>query len=96
MPGLAQTLAPPAPVAPSRIAASSPGIGTFAPRGQDDGLSPTRPGDPVQEREVLGYLCQGPARWILSAPEAGRLGDIPAPGTLFGYGDTILTLEPDA
>lgn len=82
--------------APARagIAVRSPGIGTFCPRGADDGLPALEPDQKIAEGEVLGYLGQGAVRLLVTAPAAGRLcTDMPAAGTVFGFGDTVLTLE---
>lgn len=89
------TLAQPQTAAPiPMLPVTSPGIGRFTPRGQDDGLPPLLPDAPVRADEVLGYIGQGGALLILSAPQDGTLsGDLPAQGALFGYGDTVLQLE---
>ncbi len=89
------TVAQPQPAAQSPLLpVTSPGIGQFTPRGLDDGLPPLLPGANVRAAEVLGYIAQGSALLILSAPQDSTLsGDLPAQGALFGYGDTVLQLE---
>ena len=79
---------------PVFVPARSPAIGAFLARGIDDGLPPLEPGAPVREREVLGYVCQGPVRTIVVAPATGVLiTEAPLDGTLLGYGDTVFTTE---
>lgn len=94
-PSTAAHSAPPAP--PALIAATSPEIGSFLPRGSDDGLAALALGQDVQAGEVIGYVTRGDIRAAVTAPVAGRIaGDLPATGTLIGYGDTIAELEADA
>ncbi|MEJ8474259.1 hypothetical protein [Roseibium algae] len=82
---------------PAQISAKSPGIGTYAPRGLDDGLEPIVIGQSVASGEVLGYVALGSARQTVCAPIAGTLtGDLPEAGRITGYGDTLLTLEPSS
>ena len=79
---------------PETMAAKSQGIGTFVPRGIDDGLPPLAPSAEVQPDEILGYVCQGPVRGLVTAPAAGRLiSTPPESGTVFGYGDTVFQME---
>lgn len=88
---------PPAPAAPKTLTVKSPGIGQFLPRGGDDGLPVLGPDATVTEGEVLGYLCQGPARMPLCAPADGALrGTPPARDSVLGYGDILFTLEPQS
>lgn len=85
---------PPPSAAPTQHAATSPDIGVFLPRGQDDGLSALAKGHRVQAHEVLGYVVRGAVRAAITAPCAGRLAEAPpAPGTIFGFGDPILQVE---
>lgn len=71
----------------------APGIGTFAPRGGDDGLPPLLASAPVQARETLGYLAHGSVLHVLIAPCSGVVaGALPDAGQVFGYGDTVLHL----
>ncbi|RDD68609.1 hypothetical protein [Paracoccus versutus] len=80
--------------ATATAAACSPDIGTFLPRGSDDGLPAIAPGDAVRDAELLGYVAQGAVRAAVTAPADGIIASgIPAPGTLFGHGDPVLTLE---
>lgn len=93
----ASIAAPTAPTPPAVIAATSPEIGSFLPRGSDDGLPALAQGDDVQAGEVIGYVTRGDIRAAVTAPVAGRIAsDLPASGTLTGYGDTIAELEADA
>jgi hypothetical protein len=73
---------------PATLPVPSPGIGTFAPRGGDDGLPSLSPGATVGAADVLGYIVQGPLRQAVVAPAAGILpsAGLPAPGQLFGHG----------
>ncbi|MDQ7262511.1 hypothetical protein NM680_11965 [Paracoccus sp. PS-1] len=80
--------------ATATAAARSPDIGRFLPRGSDDGLPVLAPGDAVRTGELLGYVAQGAVRAALTAPADGTIASqIPESGTLFGHGDTVLTLE---
>jgi hypothetical protein len=75
-------------------AVKSPGIGTFSPRGQEDGLEPIAIDQAVTTGEILGYVAQGSARHAVVAPVAGVLvGALPGTGRITGYGDTLMTLE---
>lgn len=86
-------LPPPAPRNP-QSPVTSPAIGCFHPRGGEDGLHALEPGAEVSAGEVLGYLAQGAALAVVTAPESGRLmGEIPAPGRVCGYGDILFTIE---
>ncbi len=83
-----------APRFPARIAAKSNGIGVFLARGSDDGLPLLAPSADVEPDEILGYLCRGAVRGLITAPAAGRLvGDPPQEGALFGYGDSVFQIE---
>ncbi|MFN3273614.1 MAG: hypothetical protein ACK41U_02985 [Paracoccus sp. (in: a-proteobacteria)] len=93
----AQVAAPGARTPPDlrREAARSPEIGTFLPRGSDDGLIPLVQGDSVQVQETVGYVTRGAIRAVVLAPTAGRIADAPpAEGTIFGFGDTVVEVEP--
>lgn len=86
--------APPSVPEPARIPVESPGIGTFSPRGQEDGLEPIAIGQAVTNGEILGYVAQGSARHAVIAPVAGVLvGALPGAGRITGYGDILMTLE---
>lgn len=72
----------------------SPTIGTFHGRGLDDGLLPLEPGRRVMAGEVLGYVCHGLVRTVVSAPVSGILRDQePEDGEVLGVGDTVFNLE---
>lgn len=77
-----------------RIPVSSPGIGTYAPRGEGDGLDTLTTGAAVAQDEVLGYVARGAVRMPLVAPASGHLicADVES-GTLIGYGDPVFELE---
>ena len=94
---IAEQAAPTVPVAAPvalRIPVHSPDIGRFLPRGTDDGLAPLRSGDAVQPHEVIGYVCNGPVRAIVTPPKAGRMiTDLPEGDRFFGFGDTIIELD---
>ncbi|MFK7891289.1 MAG: hypothetical protein AB8B63_10780 [Granulosicoccus sp.] len=76
------------------VVAVSPSIGTFLRRGIDDGLALLERGMQVSTGDVLGYVCQGPVRVIVDAPESGVLGnDGPDDGTVMGLGDTVFNIE---
>ncbi|WP_294931338.1 hypothetical protein [uncultured Paracoccus sp.] len=86
--------APPPASTPKREAARSRDIGAFLPRGGDDGLTALGEGDGVQAGEVLGYVARGPVRVAVTAPVSGRVaGAPPTPGTILGFGDTVLEIE---
>jgi acetyl-CoA carboxylase biotin carboxyl carrier protein len=88
------TAANPAPPAARLEQVRSPGIGTFAPRGSDDGLPSLSPGGTVSKGEVLGYLARGAVRLPITAPAAGILGsELCDAGTLLGHGDPVFELE---
>lgn len=91
----AADIAPRAPKAPRRIAAHSPCIGRFVPRGAQDGLSPLGACANVQAGDTLGYIAQRQALALVVAPADGTLvADMPPPeGTVFGYGDVVFELE---
>lgn len=77
-----------------QVVATSPTIGTFLRRGIDDGLPVLERGMHVSTGEVLGYVCQGPVRVIVDAPDGGVLGnDGPDDGSVMGLGDTVFNLE---
>lgn len=78
------------PVAEAVIA---PAIGSFVPRGGDDGLSPFTGHDLVRLGETLGYISQGPVLHLLTAPCTGTVsGPFPDIGQVFGFGDTVMHL----
>ncbi|HSF64944.1 MAG TPA: hypothetical protein VLA78_11180 [Paracoccaceae bacterium] len=86
-----------APPSPAPVVVASPGIGTFAPRGGDDGLPELAPGAAVMAGEVLGYVAQGPVRQIIAAPGAGTLrGPLPEAGQVCGFGDGLFEMEAPA
>ncbi|WP_068411349.1 hypothetical protein [Labrenzia sp. OB1] len=86
--------APPSVPEPARIPVRSPGIGTFSPRGLEDGLEPIAMDRAVINGEILGYVAQGSARHAVIAPVAGTLvGELPGTGRITGYGDILMTLE---
>lgn len=95
---LAPAARAPSEVTPSanakRIPVSSPGIGTYAPRGAGDGLDTLSTGAVVAQDEVLGYVARGAVRMPMVAPASGRLicADVET-GTLIGYGDPVFELE---
>ncbi|MFV0384963.1 hypothetical protein [Paracoccus sp. (in: a-proteobacteria)] len=87
---------PPGPDRSPRAKANvmSPGIGTFHPRGMDDGLAPLRQQAHVVTGEILGYVAQGAALTGVIAPASGRLaGEMPRPGRICGFGDILFTME---
>lgn len=72
----------------------SPCIGRFLPRGEDDGLDVLNVASAIQTGEILGYIIHGTARTCVLAPVDGKLAcDLPQEGTIFGYGDTIFSLD---
>jgi hypothetical protein len=72
----------------------SPCIGTFLPRGQDDGLDALSMPSVIPAGEALGYILHGAARACVLVSADGKLtGDIPKIGTVFGYGDVIFTMD---
>lgn len=72
----------------------SPCIGRFLPRGEDDGLNALNAASAIQTDEILGYISHGTARTCVLAPVDGKLVcDIPQEGAVFGYGDTIFSLD---
>ncbi len=80
----------PAPPPPPRATpVPSPAIGTFLPRGADDGLPPLE--GPVGGGEVLGYVLHGPVRWVVAAPAAGVAEPV-AEGPV-GFGDILFNLR---
>lgn len=86
--------ASPTPVQARSVPANSPGIGTFLLRGWDDGLLPLTPGAEVKADEILGYICQGPVRSLVTAPVSGMLATpLPEQETLFGHGDVVFQIE---
>ncbi|SIT12250.1 hypothetical protein [Paracoccus saliphilus] len=93
---------PPTPVRPAAmeephiatVAAKSPAIGIFLPRGGDDGLTELASGAAVSEGELLGYVSQGAVRVPVTSPSAGRLvGEAPEEGAILGHGDIAFVLE---
>ena len=77
-----------------KIPAQSMTIGTFRPRGDDDGLAPLTKGAQIKLGDVLGYVAQEAVRLPVIAPVTGRLVSTPPDqGTLLGYGDVIFELE---
>lgn len=78
----------------AQVSANSPIIGTFLRRGIDDGLALLEAGMTVKAGEVLGYVCQGPIRVVVEAPDNGVLSDAgPDDGAVMGLGDTVFNLE---
>lgn len=76
------------------VDAKSPCIGTFTPRGADDGLPLLEPGAAISTDEVLGYVAQGAALMAVIAPGAGRFtGQPPLPGQICGHGDILFSIE---
>ncbi len=74
--------------------ATSPTIGTFLSRGLDDGLRPIDVGMHVAAGEVLGYICHGPLRTVVSAPVSGMLCDQETQdGDALGMGDIVFKLK---
>lgn len=86
--------APAAPPAVQEIPAKSPCMGRFIARGDDDGLSALERGSSVTTGETLGYIATGLLRALILAPATGRLSEaLPATGTIFGFGDKIISME---
>lgn len=89
-----QPVAASGPAAPPRITALSPDIGTFLPRGQDDGMAALTGGDGVAAQEILGYCTRGAVRAAITAPAAGRIADpLPRAGAVLGHGDAVFIVE---
>ncbi len=83
-----------APLSAPATTVKSPAIGTYLPRGAQDGLAPIATGHAVKAGDVLGYICQGAARIPVSAPIDGVLsGQWPETGGVIGYGDGLIALE---
>lgn len=74
--------------------ATSPTIGTFLSRGLDDGLRPVEVGMNVLAGEVLGYICHGALRTVVTAPVTGMLSDQETQdGDALGMGDIVFKLK---
>lgn len=92
--GPAAAPAPAASPAAASVPAVSPDIGTFLPRGEDDGLPPLTEGCHVLAQEVLGYCMRGAIRAAIISPAAGRiLGPIPETSKILGHGDAVFFVE---
>lgn len=92
--GPAAAPAPAARPAAAPFPAISPDIGTFLPRGDDDGLPPLAEGDHVLAEEVLGYCRRGAIRAAIISPAAGRInGPIPETSNILGHGDPVFFVE---
>lgn len=92
----AASVTPSEPIAqkPAQQVVKSPGIGTFLPRGQDDGLDGVEPQTEISAGDTLGYIVQGVVRVPIIAPTEGRTtGPTPSEGAIFGYGDVVFNLE---
>ena len=77
-----------------RDTAKSPAIGTFLRRGIDDGLQPLKSGMHVETGDILGYVCHGLIRVVISASFSGVLCDLgPKNGAALQVGDTVFNLE---
>ena len=89
--------APAAAPAVQDVAAKSPCMGRFIARGDDDGLSALDLGSSVTTGETLGYIATGLLRALILAPTTGRLSEaLPATGTIFGFGDKIISMEKNS
>lgn len=92
--GPAAAPAPAARPAAAPVPAISPDIGTFLPRGGDDGLPPLAEGGNVLAQEVLGYCQRGAIRAAITSPAAGRItAPFPEAGDILGHGDAVFFVE---
>ncbi|TNJ43280.1 hypothetical protein [Phaeobacter sp. B1627] len=71
----------------------SPGLGRFAPVGENDGLDAVSVGEPIRENQILGYVADGTVRLPVHAPCAGVLARaLRDRSALVGYGDILFEI----
>lgn len=77
-----------------RETVTSADSGSFLPRGGADGLTPLAGSTEISGGELLGYLCRGAVRLLVTAPTSGRIvGARPEAGAMISPGDTLFTME---
>lgn len=74
--------------------AQSPASGTFHARGGDDGLTELERGAQVTAGEPIGYITQGPLRFVCTSPATGTLaGRLPSDGTPVKASAPLVSVE---